>query len=108
MGRTNDLGGSSSEHHPLLSPGGESEGLIGAQDAGGAQGGAANHPLYVIHKLTPKTGQGLPQNKNCHYMGNPREENNQEIGQHQVCENQRLYVSFSGQTRLERCCGRKT
>ena len=59
-GRTSDPGGPSSEHHPLHPPGGESEGLISAQDAGGAQGGAASHPLYVIHKLTPKTGQGLP------------------------------------------------
>ena len=42
-GRTNDLGGPSSEHHPLCSPGGESERLIGAQDAGGAQGGAVSH-----------------------------------------------------------------
>ena len=86
-GRTNDLGGPSSEHQPLHSPGGETEGLIGAQDAGGAQGGAASHPLYVIHKLTPKAVQGVPQNKNCHCVGNPREENNQEIGQRQVCEN---------------------
>ena len=107
MGRTNDLGSSSPEHHPLLSPGDDSEGLIGAQDAGGAQGSAISHSLYVIHNLTPETVQGVPQNKNCDYMGNPREENNQEIGQRQVCENQRLYVSFSGQTRLERCCGRK-
>ena len=80
MGRTNDLGGSSSEHHPLLSPGGESEGLIGAQDAGGAQGGAASHPLYVIHKLTPKTGQGVSQNKTCHYMRDPRGQKKQKIG----------------------------
>ena len=106
MGRTNDLGGPSSEHHPLCSPGGESEGLIGAQDAGGAQGSAPSHSLYVIHKLTQETVQGLPQNKNCHYTGNPREENNQEIGQRQVCENH-ICNSFSGQTRLERCCGRK-
>ena len=58
-GRTNDLGGPSSEHHPLRSPGDESEGLIGAQDTGGAQGGAASHSVYVIYKFTPRTGQGL-------------------------------------------------
>ena len=68
-GRTSDPGGPSSEHHPLRSPGGESEGLIGAQDAGGAQGSAASHSLYIIHKLTLKAGQGLPQNKNCHCVG---------------------------------------
>ena len=82
MGRTNELGGPSSEHHPLRSPGGESKGLIGAQDIGGAQGSAPSHSLYVIHKLTQETVQGLSQNKNCHYTWNPREENNQEIGQH--------------------------
>ena len=79
-GRTNDLGGPSSEHHPLRSPGGECEGLIGAQDAGGAQGGAASHPLYVIHKLTPEAGEGVSQNKSCHYMGNPRGQKKQKIG----------------------------
>ena len=42
-GRTSDLGGPSSEHHPLCSPRGESEGLIGSQDTGGAQGGAESH-----------------------------------------------------------------
>ena len=53
-------------HSSLL---GVSEGLIGAQDAGGAQGSAASHSLYIIHKLTLKAGQGLPQNKNCHCVG---------------------------------------
>ena len=82
MGRTNELGGPSSQHRPLRSPGGESKGLIGAQDIGGVQGSAPSHSLYVIDKLTQETVQGLSQNKNCHYTWNPREENNQEIGQH--------------------------
>ena len=83
-GRTNDLGGPSSEHHPLRSPGGECEGLIGAQDAGGAQGGAASLPLYVIHKLTPETRQGLPRKRSCHCVGNARRQKNQEIGHRHV------------------------
>ena len=86
-GRTSDPGGPSSEHHPLRSPGDENEGLIGAQDAGGAQVGAMSHPLDVIHKFTPKAGQGLPQNKSSHCVGNPRGQKKQKIGQGHVGEN---------------------
>lgn len=50
--------GSSSELHPVYSHGDECEELVGAQDTGGAQGGAVSHSVIVTEKLTPKTGQG--------------------------------------------------
>ena len=80
--------------HPTHSVGGESEGLIGAQDTGGAQVGATSHPLDVIHKLTPKAGQGLPQNKSSHCVWNPSGEKNQGIGHGQVGDS-RLRGSLS-------------
>lgn len=75
-GRNNDLGGSSLEHRPLHSPADKCEELIGAQDTGGA-----SHPVYIIDKFTPKTGQGVPQNKSSRHVGN------QGVGHRHVDEN---------------------
>lgn len=78
---------SSSGHHPRYSPRDKCEGLLGAQDTGTAQGGAASHSVYIIYKFTPNTGQRVPQNKTCLYVGNPSGEKKQEIGHSHVGEN---------------------
>lgn len=73
--------------------------MVDIQDTSGAQDGAASNPVYVIGKLIPKTGQGVPRHKSCYHVGNRSGQKPQEIGQCHVVENhvcQPLTVAKSG------------